>query len=128
MAYNVFLSFATEDKDLVELFRGLAKNNGLDLEFRDYSIKEPFDYQWKSNCEQIIRMCSAVICLVGRNTHKSSAVAWEIEKAVELGKGVMAVHLLSTGVTLPAVLSQFRVTPIPWNFDAIMSEMHAVAR
>ena len=128
MAYNVFLSFAMEDKDLVELFRGQAKNKQLDLEFRDYSIKEPFDYQWKTNCERVMRMCSAVMCLVGRQTYRSSAVEWEINKAVELGKGLMAVCLLQTPVVVPTALTRFKVTPVPWNFEAIMSELHAVAR
>lgn len=128
MAYNVFLSFAMEDKDVVELFRGQAKNRHLDLEFRDYSIKEPFDYQWKTNCERIMRMCSATIVLVGRETHKSSAVDWEIHKTIELGKGLMAIRLLTTGVVLPPALTKFKVTPVAWDFEAIMSELHAVAR
>jgi hypothetical protein len=126
--YNVFLSFSMEDKDLVELFRGQAKNKRLDLEFRDYSIKEPFDYQWKTNCERVMRMCSATMVLIGRDTHKSSAVDWEINKTIELGKGLMAVRLLPTSVTVPASLTKFKVTPVSWNFEAIMSGLHAVAR
>lgn len=128
MAYNVFLSFAMEDRDRVELFRGQARNNRLDLEFRDYSIKEPFDYQWKTNCERILRMCAATICLVGYDTYKSDAVDWEIKKTVELGKGLMAVRVVPSIVLLPPALTKFRVTPVPWNFEAIMSELHAVAR
>jgi hypothetical protein len=127
VGYNVFLSFAMEDKDLVELFRGQAKNKHLDLEFRDYSIKEPFDYQWKANCERILRNCSATIVLVGRQTFKSNAVEWEINKTIELGKGLMAVRLMSDA-PIPAVLARLRVTPVPWNFESVMSELHAVAR
>ena len=43
MAIRAFLSFVQEDLNLVNLFRGQAKNERLDLEFADYSIKEPFD-------------------------------------------------------------------------------------
>lgn len=41
MARNVFLSFVEEDLDLVNLFRGQVKNENNDLEFSDYSVKEP---------------------------------------------------------------------------------------
>jgi len=117
-----------EDKELVELFRGQATNTLSDLEFHDYSIREPFDYQWKANCERIVRLCSATIVLIGRNTYKSSAVDWEINKTIELGKGLMAVRLLPTTVAVPAALSKFNVTPVSWDFEAIMAELHAAAR
>jgi hypothetical protein len=127
MPYNVFLSFAMENKPLVELFRGQAKNKNLDLEFRDYSIKEPFENAWKTNCERIIRLCSATICLVGRETYKSSAVDWEIRKSVELRKGIMAVYLESYSI-IPKALVEFGITPINWQIDAIVSELKRVAK
>jgi hypothetical protein len=43
MAKRVFLSFVEEDLVLVNLFRGQAKNKNNELEFFDYSVKEPFD-------------------------------------------------------------------------------------
>ena len=42
MARRVFLSFVVEDLDLVNLFRGQAKNKKNDLEFSDYSVKIQF--------------------------------------------------------------------------------------
>ncbi|MFQ5903620.1 MAG: TIR domain-containing protein [Candidatus Binatia bacterium] len=128
MAYNVFLSFAMEDKTLAEMFRGQAKNKRLDLEFRDYSIKEPFDSAWKTNCERIIRMCAATICLIGKATYKSDAVNWEIRKSAELGKGIMAVYLDNTNVSLPQALRELKVTPIPWQLDRIVNELNRVAK
>ena len=43
MAIRAFLSFVEEDLNLVNLFRGQAFNQDSDLEFDDYSIKQPFD-------------------------------------------------------------------------------------
>jgi hypothetical protein len=40
---RAFLSFVEEDLNVVNLFRGQAKNDNTDLEFADYSIKDPFD-------------------------------------------------------------------------------------
>ncbi len=128
MAHNVFLSFAMEDKDLVEMFRGQAKNKSLDLEFRDYSIKEAFDAKWKTNCERILKMCDATVCLVGPETYRSDAVDWEIRKSVELGLGLMAVYLTNNVWLLPKALRDLRVTPVPWRIDSIMTQLAAVAR
>lgn len=127
VAYNIFLSFAIEDEDLVRLFRGQAKNKRLDLEFRDYSIKEPFETAWKTNCERIIRICSATICLVGRNTYRSEPVDWEVRKSVELDKGIMAVSLVDN-VIVPRVLRELDVKPVKWQIDLIMRNLEAVAR
>ena len=128
MAYNVFLSFAMEDKDLVELFRGQAKNRRLDLQFRDYSIKEPFESAWKTNCTEVIRKCSATICLIGRETYKSDAVDWEIRKSAELGKGIMAVYLRESSVPIPNALRELNVQPIPWDMEKIMSQLRKIVK
>ena len=127
MAYNVFLSFAMEDKALVEMFRGQARNEHLPLEFRDHSIKEPFNQAWKTQCEEKIRNTSLIICLVGNETYKSEAVNWEIRKSVELGKGLMAVYLVSGYPHLPEALRENNVTPVHWKMDDIMNEIKRVA-
>src|SRR3989339_684251 len=40
---HVFISFAYEDVDEVNLLRGQAKNDKTDLQFDDFSVKEAFD-------------------------------------------------------------------------------------
>src|SRR5437899_2173319 len=40
---NVFISFAFEDIDEVNLLRAQAKNENSDIEFNDWSVHEPFD-------------------------------------------------------------------------------------
>ena len=40
---HVFISFAYEDLDEVNLLRGHANNDKTDLEFDDFSVKEAFD-------------------------------------------------------------------------------------
>jgi hypothetical protein len=126
--HNVFLSFAMEDKCLVDLFQEQAKNNHLLLEFRDYSIKEPFEEAWKTHCEEIIRHCSLTICLVGHATRHSEAVNWEIRKSIELSKGVMAVYLVTGYPRLPQALLENSIIPIRWNMDEIMNEIRRVAK
>ena len=123
MARNVFLSFAMEDQQLANAFRAQAKNSRSDLEFRDYSVKEPFERAWKTNVERLIRRCSATACLVGRDTWRSDAVNWEIRKSARLGKQVIAVRLGPDIRRFPAALRELGITPVPWEIDAIMNEL-----
>lgn len=126
MARNVFLSFAMEDRDLVNLFRGQAKSSRSDLVFRDYSVKEPFERAWKTNAGRLIGMCSATICLVGPSTWQSDAVDWEIRKSAELGKRLLAVNLMKSGIKRrPAALKELGVPTVQWKIDAIMRALGA---
>ena len=75
---HVFLSFVEEDLNVVNLFRGQAKNEHSDLEFADYSIKAPFD---STNSDYIargitdqLRLVSVTVCLYGPTTYTSK---WE---------------------------------------------------
>ena len=114
---NVFLSFSTEDKGLVDLFRSQARDRQPALVFRDYSIKETFEHAWKTNAERLIRACSVTICLIGKTTYRSKAVDWEIRKSVELGKHVMAVFLEPTVPMVPPALAELNVAPLPWDIE-----------
>ncbi len=132
MAIRAFLSFVEEDLNLVTLFRGQAKNEDLDLEFDDYSIKEPFD---SHNADYIargianqIKYSSLVICLFGPSTYKSKWVEWELNKALELGKPIMGVNLYSDGRTKyhPAPLEGHpRLT---WNISVIVKKMEELTQ
>ena len=123
MARNVFLSFAMEDQLLANAFRGQAKSSRSDLELRDYSVKEPFDYAWKTSVERLLRLCSATICLVGKTTYQSDAVDWEIRKSAELGNQLIAVRLGPDITWFPAAIAELRITTVHWDIEAIMSEL-----
>ena len=121
---NVFLSFQTEDLPRVNLFRSQAENATTDLQFRDYSIKEPFESAWKTSAELIIRRCSVTICLIGPTTWVSDAVDWELRKSFEAGKGVMGVFLYPGQLLItPQALTAHSVTPMPWNIQAVAREI-----
>ena len=66
---------------MVNLLRIQAKNERFPFVFRDYSVKEPFEYGWKYKVLNLISLSSAVIVAIGQNTHKSRAVDWEINEA-----------------------------------------------
>lgn len=123
---SLFLSFAVEDKPLVELFRGQALNRRSALTFRDYSIREPVDGAWKAHAERLIRASTATLCLVGASTWRSEPVDWEIRKSAQLDKRVLAVFLRAGAgtVRVPPALHDIGVTPMPWSIRAIERTLH----
>ena len=123
MKHNVFLSFTMEDKELADLFRSQMENGQPDLVFQDYSIKEAFEQTWKTNAERLIRACSATICLIGKTTHRSKAVDWEVRKSAELGKEVLAVSIEPMGPIVPSALVELKVKPLPWAIERIVGKL-----
>lgn len=89
---NVFISFKVEDEAQVNLLRHQA-HEGLGVEFRDYSVKEPFDEKWKTQCRERIAQTSAFIAFIGDDTCKSEPCLWEIEEAYRQGKKVIGVRI-----------------------------------
>ncbi|MBI4878859.1 MAG: TIR domain-containing protein [Planctomycetes bacterium] len=129
---RAFLSFVEEDLNVVNLFRGQAKNDDTDLEFADYSIKDPFDSR---NADYIARgitdqlgLASLTVCLYGPTTYTSKWVDWELRKSVELGKPIMGVCLYGDGRVryYPAALEgRPRVN---WNVQEIVRTMRQLVR
>lgn len=117
---NVFLSFASEDLNEVNLLRGQAKNDLSDIEFNDWSVKEPFDSKnadyIKRGIRERIRQASLTIVYLSDNTHKSQWVNWEVEESLALGKCVIAVHKGDTPpAKLPESVINNRIRVIPWR-------------
>jgi hypothetical protein len=93
---NVFISFATEDMDEVNLLRAHAKNDNSDIEFNDHSVREPYDSERaeyiKRRIEERIARSSCTVIYLSESTAQSDWVSWEAQKSIELGKKVVAVH------------------------------------
>lgn len=121
---RVFLSFQAEDLDEVNLFRGQAKNDNSELDFIDFSLKAPFNSE---NAEYIkrgirdrINASSVTIVLVGKGTHNSEWVDWEIRESLRQEKKVVAVKLDNeSSCSVPQACREAGITPIPWNHEEI---------
>jgi hypothetical protein len=117
---NVFISFVSEDLNDVNLLRGQAKNENSDIEFNDWSLKEPFDSKKadyiRRGLRERIRQCSVTIVYVSDKTADSKWVNWEISESIALGKGVVAMHKGDTPPSqLPKALTENNVPVVPWN-------------
>ncbi len=117
---NVFISFATEDIDEVNLLRAHAKNENSDIEFNDHSVREPYDseragYIRQKIGERIAR-ASVTVVYLSENTAQSRWVEWEVEKSVELGKRVVAVHSNDQPRgSMPGWVERHGVRVVPWS-------------
>jgi hypothetical protein len=93
---NVFISFAYEDIDEVNLLRGQSKNDLLEIAFNDWSVPEAYN---SKNAEYIktqiadrISRSSITVVYLSQDTFRSQWVEWEVRRSKELGKDVIATH------------------------------------
>ena len=93
---HVFISFAHEDLDTVNMLRGQAKNDNIPINFDDHSVKEPFDSKnadyIKSQIRDKIDRSSVMVVYLSNKAAESKWVNWEIEESVRKGKGVIGVY------------------------------------
>lgn len=123
---NVFISFAAEDLQDVNLLRAQAKNENSDIEFNDWSLREPFDSKnadyIKRGIRERIRQCSVTVVYISDKTADSKWVDWEIRESIALGKGVVAMHKGATPPTkLPKAVIEHKIKVVPWKKDALSS-------
>ena len=117
---NVFISFASEDINDVNMLRGQAKNQTSDIEFNDWSLREPFDSEKaeyiKRGIRERIRQCSVTVVYVSDKTAYSKWVDWEVRESIAMGKGVVAMHKGDTPpARLPKAVVDNRAPVVPWN-------------
>jgi len=93
---HVFISFANEDKNEVNLLRAQAKNEKTDLQFDDHSVKEAYDSKQADYIKRQIRekleRISVTVVYLSESSAKSKWVDWEIQESLKMGKGVVGVH------------------------------------
>lgn len=93
---NVFISFAHEDMNEVNLLRGQAKNENSPLEFNDWSVSEPYNSERaeyiKQRISERIQQSSVTVVYVTPESAKSPWCAWEVERSIQLGKHVIGTY------------------------------------
>lgn len=118
---RAFLSFATSDKSLVEDFKDQLTSQYTNLELLDHAVVDSYDKNWKLECARKIERSSILICLIGKTTHTSEAVAWEIDRGLARGVRVVAVKLTERPVRVPNVLIRNSINPIPYKAIRVSS-------
>jgi hypothetical protein len=122
---KIFISFDYEnDKHYKNLLIAWSKNPEFaDFYINDQSVSDPVDSDRSAPIRRAISAkindSTGLLCIVGEETSKSRWVKWEIEKAIELGKRIIAVKV-SKDCTTPSALYGVSATwALSFNFDAI---------
>jgi hypothetical protein len=126
---RVFLSFKGEDKTIVDLFRGQAKNENSDLDFIDFSLRAPFNSEnaeyIRSGIRERIKQSSVTIVCLTEDTHTSEWVDWEIRESIRLGKGVIGVRMKDdASIKTPKAMEENRCKVVNWNHEEIRQAMN----
>lgn len=123
---RAFISFHIEDEAQVNLLRYQSKNSD-QLEFTDYSVKEPFDEKWKTQCTERIKQSSVLVVAIGEETHSREAVLWEIRKAHELGKPVIGMRIHGDkNHKIPQPMLDHGDKVLPWKLSALQAELDRI--
>ncbi|HEC52149.1 hypothetical protein LCGC14_0179980 [marine sediment metagenome] len=116
---RAFISFEMEDKWARDFLVQHAKDKKNDIEFYDFSVKDPFDSKWKTECKKRIAMTKGTIVLIGPTTHKSEAVLWEIAESNRQEHYIFGIQISKDKTyTIPAGLPSKNV--IRWDFSQMV--------
>jgi hypothetical protein len=111
-----------EDRWARDFLTQHARDKRNDIVFLDYSVKEPFESAWKTNCKARIAQTRGTIVLVGTTTYQSPAVSWEIEETKRQGNYLFGVKIHRDEVCpTPSGLPAGNV--ISWDFNKIVAEL-----
>lgn len=115
---RAFISFEMEDRWARDFLVEQAKKKNSDFEFYDYSVKEPFDSKWKTECRKRIAMTKGTIVLVGATTYNSDAVLWEIAETARQEHYLFGIQINKDSThRIPEGLPSKNV--IRWDFKQI---------
>lgn len=117
---NVFISFAYEDIDNVNLLRGQAKNDNSPIEFNDWSVSDPFDSERapyiKQKIGERIAQSTLTVVYISEKTNTSSWVNWEIQESLSRGKGVIGVYAGDRCPSkLPSAIKENKIKCVAWS-------------
>ena len=92
MPRRIFIGFQKNDRHAKELLKAQAENKNMNIEFNDQSPPKAFNNRWKIRMKPKICKSSATVIMIGKDTHKSKAVNWEIEQSRKCGNKIIGVQ------------------------------------
>jgi hypothetical protein len=129
-AKKMFVSYDyANDANYKNLLLAWAKNSDFAFSMNDRSVDVSVD---STDAAPIKRVISAGIhgatyflCLIGKETHKSKWVAWEIDKAIELKKRLVAIKIDKDDETPAGLLDQGASWTLSFTLDGIVQAIDA---
>jgi hypothetical protein len=116
---RAFVSFMIEDRWARDFLVEQAHSTNNAISFTDYSVHEPFDEKWKTNCKARIALTRGTIVLIGPMTARSEAVLWEISETRKQGNYIFGIQINRENTwSVPVGLPAGNV--IRWDFAQII--------
>jgi hypothetical protein len=115
---RIFIVFATEDEQTKSLFTGQAKNKRITCEFVDMPVKEPWDEEWKNDCQIKIIGCDGAMVLVSKKTKKAAGPIWEIDCVKEEKIPLMGFYI-GGATTLDKPESLNNISCKEWSWENV---------
>ncbi|KIF70059.1 hypothetical protein HY68_18210 [Streptomyces sp. AcH 505] len=117
---RAFISFQMEDRWARDFLKEHARNLNNEVEFIDFSVQDPFDSSWKTQCKLRIAQSMGTIVLVGPTTYESEAVEWEIKESNDQNHHIFGIQINADAThRIPHGLPASNV--IRWDFSQISS-------
>lgn len=128
---NIFVSHQHDDADIIDAFKNLIGNHGIDM--RDSSIYEKKLKNNATNEQYIkhelikpqIKWAGTLVVLIGKDTAKSDYVNWEIKTAAEMGKRIIGVFLQGAkNEDIPTEFHEHGDSLVGWNGEKIVKAIN----
>jgi len=124
MAKKVFISYDYDnDKHYKNLLLAWDKNSEFDFSFYDQSVDVSVDSTDPAAIRRVIsnkiNNSTYFLCLIGKKTHNSDWIKWEINKAIELKKRLVAVKIESTNTSPDEIVGVGAMWALSFTFDSI---------
>ena len=128
---KIFISYDYDnDKHYKNLLVAWDANSELDFSFYDASVDVSVDSNDAAAIKRVISSrisnASHSLCIIGSKTYKSGWVKWEIEKAVELKKKLVAVKTDSGNTSPDAIQGVGASWAMSSTFDSIKNAIDSV--
>ncbi len=116
---RIYLSFHVEDLPQVRGFRLMRSEPNLEIDFYDGSLREVINRAQgsyiKRQIRSIIDKTYVVVCLIGNGTAWRNWVDWELNTALELGKGICGIRLKDSRGRAPQLLKDLNAPIASWG-------------
>ena len=121
---KVFISYDYDnDKHYKNLLLAWDANSEFDFSLYDQSVDVSVDSDDAAAIKRVIsariNASTYFLCIVGKHTYKSDWVAWEINKAVELKKKIVAVKTAKDNKSPSELLGVGAEWALSFTFDSI---------
>ena len=121
---KVFISYHYDNEATYKnLLKAWSKNTKFALEFDDHStdisVNSTDESVIKRAISRKIKEADIFCCLIGEDTHNRPMVTWEIEKAKELNKKLVAIKIKKSYVSPQGLKSEGAIWATSFNQKAI---------